>query len=147
MNGANAPSNDPDKQWIMVDLSFSSPHYNRIYAMWTLFAFNPSSVFVSFSDANADGGHTDWSTPAVLPTINGHPWDSYMLPHVTPDGTVYTTETNNPQQKAFLFADLYVISSGDGGMPCQTPLLVNHALSFPTHQNTTFPKCIGKHFA
>jgi len=48
--------------------------------MWTLFTFNPSSVFASFSDANANGSHTDWSPPAVLPTINGHPWDSYMLP-------------------------------------------------------------------
>ncbi len=90
MTAPNAHSNDPDKQWITVDLNPSSPHYNRIYAMWTLFAFNPSSVFVSFSDANADGSHTDWSTPTVLPTINGHPWDNYMLPHVTPDGTVYT---------------------------------------------------------
>jgi hypothetical protein len=75
MTAPNAHSNDPDKQWITVDLYPSSPHYNRIYAMWTLFTFNPSSVFVSFSDANNDGSHTDWSPPAVLPTINGHPWD------------------------------------------------------------------------
>ena len=147
MTAPNAHSNDPDKQWITVDLSLSSPHYNRIYAMWTLFAFNPSSVFVSFSDANADGGHTDWSTPAVLPTINGHPWDSYMLPHVTPDGTVYTTETNNPQQKGFLFADLYVISSRDGGVTWQTPLLVHHDVSVPTYQNTTFREGIVNTFA
>jgi hypothetical protein len=138
MTAPNAHSNDPDKQWITVDLSPSSPHYNRIYAMWTLFAFNPSSVFVSYSDANADGSHTDWSVPAVLPTINGHPWDSYMLPHVTLDGTVYTTETNNPSQKGFQFADLYLIASKDGGVTWQAPLLVRHDISVPTYQNTTF---------
>src|SRR6266581_2516534 len=70
MTAPNAHSNDPDKQWITVDLNPSSPHFNRIYAMWTLFTFNPSSVFVSFADANADGSHTDWSAPTVLPTIN-----------------------------------------------------------------------------
>jgi hypothetical protein len=147
MTAPNAHSNDPDKQWITVDVYPSSPHYNRIYAMWTLFAFNPSSVFVSFSDANADGSHTDWSPPAVLPTINGHPWDSYMLPHVTPDGTLYTTETNNPAQKGFQFADLYVIASHDGGVSWQTPLLVHHDVFVPTYQNTTFREGIVNTFA
>ena len=147
MTAPNAHSNDPDKQWITVDVYPSSPHYNRIYAMWTLFTFNPSSVFASFSDANADGGHTDWSPPAVLPTINGHPWDSYMLPHVTPDGTVYTTETNNPAQQGFQFADLYVIVSHDGGVTWQTPLLVHHDVFVPTYQNTTFREGIVNTFA
>jgi len=147
MTAPNAHSNDPDKQWITVDLNPSSPHYNRIYAMWTLFTFNPSSVFVSFADANADGNHTDWSTPTVLPTINGHPWDSYMLPHVTPDGKVYTTETNNPAQQGFQFADLYVISSGDGGVTWQIPLLVHHDIFVPTYQNTTFREGIVNTFA
>ena len=147
MTAPNAHSNDPDKQWITVDVNPGSPHFNRIYAMWTLFAFNPSSVFVSFADANADGSHTDWSTPAVLPTINGHPWDSYMLPHVTPDGTVYTTETNNPQQKGFLFADLYLISSSDGGVTWQTPLPVQQNVFVPTYQNTTFREGIVNTFA
>jgi len=147
MTAPNAHSNDPDKQWITVDVYPSSPHYNRIYAMWTLFTFNPSSVFASFSDANANGSHTDWSPPAVLPTINGHPWDSYMLPHVTPDGTVYTTETNNPAQHGFQFADLYVIASHDGGVSWQTPLLVHHDVFVPTYQNTTFREGIVNTFA
>jgi hypothetical protein len=147
MTAPNAHSNDPDKQWLTVDVHPSSPHYNRIYAMWTLFTFNPSSVFVSFSDANADGSHTDWSPPAVLPTIHGHPWDSYMLPHVTPDGTLYTTETNNPPQQGFQFADLYVIASHDGGVTWQTPLLVHHDVFVPTYQNTTFREGIVNTFA
>jgi hypothetical protein len=147
MTAPNAHSNDPDKQWITIDLSPASLHYNRIYAMWTLFAFNPSSVFVSYSDANVDGSHTDWSVPAVLPTINGHPWDSYMLPHVTPDGTVYTTETNNPSQKGFQFADLYLIASRDGGVTWQPPLLVHNDIFVPTYQNTTFREGILNTFA
>ncbi len=37
--------------------------------------------------------------PQVLPTRSGKPWDSYLLPHIAPDGTVYTTVTNgNPKQ-------------------------------------------------
>jgi hypothetical protein len=147
MIAPNAHSNDPDKQWITVDTNPSSPHFNRIYAMWTVFVFNPSSVFVSFADANPDGTHTDWSTPVVLPTVNGHPWDSYMLPHVTPDGTVYTTETNNPAQMGFLLADIYVIYSRDGGVTWQTPLAVQHDVQVPTYQNTTFREGIVNTFA
>ena len=38
-----------------------------------------------------------------------------MLPHVAPDGTVWTTTTNNPQQQDFSHADIYLIWSKDGG--------------------------------
>src|SRR6266436_3191403 len=79
--------------------SASRPHGASSATDWN-FTHNGGLDYL-MTATNADGSHTDWSTPTVLPTINGHPWDSYMLPHVTPDGTVYTTETNNPEQKGF----------------------------------------------
>jgi hypothetical protein len=76
MTAPNASTSDPDKQWITIDDNPASPHYGRIYAMWTVFVLDPSYVFVSYADARPDGTHTDWSTPQLLPTINGKPWDS-----------------------------------------------------------------------
>ena len=41
MTASNAQTNDPDKQWITIDTNPASPHYGRIYAMWTIFVLNP----------------------------------------------------------------------------------------------------------
>jgi len=147
MTASNATTNDPDKQWITIDTNPASAHYNRIYAMWTLFVFNPSVVFVSYADAHADGTHTDWSTPQTLPTINGHPWDSYLLPHVTPDGTVWTTVTNSSPKQGFLHNNIYLVFSRDGGVTWQGPLPVANSITTPTYQNTTFREGIIDTFA
>ena len=48
-------TNDPDKQWIAIDTNPSSPHYGRVYAMWTLFVLNPSVIYESHADARPDG--------------------------------------------------------------------------------------------
>jgi hypothetical protein len=58
---------------------------------------DPSIIYESHADARPDGTHTDWSTPQILPTVSGKRWDTYLRPHVAPDGTVWTTTTNNPQ--------------------------------------------------
>jgi hypothetical protein len=100
MTAKNASTNDPDKQWIAIDTNPASPHYGRVYAMWTLFVLNPSVIYESHADARSDGTHSDWSIPQVLPTISGKRWDTYLLPHVAPDGTVWTTTTNNPSARA-----------------------------------------------
>src|SRR6266540_775770 len=143
----NADTNVPDKQWITIDTNPSSPHYGRVYAMWTIFVLNPSVVFVSYADAHPDGTHTDWSAPVELPTVNGKRWDTYLLPHVAPDGTVYTTVTNNPVSKDFLRNDIYLDWSRDGGVTWQGPLLVAPNVQTPTYQNTTFREGIVNSFA
>jgi hypothetical protein len=147
MTADNAHSNDPDKQWIAIDTNPSSPHYGRVYAMWTLFVFNPSVIYESHADAQPDGTHTDWSTPQVLPTVTGKRWDTYLLPHVAPDGTVWTTTTNNPQAKGFGTADINLIWSKDGGTTWQGPLPVTKNIAVPTYQNTTFREGIVNTFA
>ena len=142
----NATTNTPDKQWITIDTNPASPHYGRVYAMFTQFVFNPSRILVSYADARPDGTHTDWSTPQVLPTIPGHPFDTYMLPHVAPDGTVYTTVTNNPVAKGFLNNDISLIWSKDGGVTWQGPTTVVSGVQSPTYQNTTFTEGIVNSF-
>ena len=147
MTAKNANSNDPDKQWITIDTNPTSPHYGRVYAMWTLFVLNPSVIYESHANARPDGTHTDWSTPQVLPTVSGKRWDTYLLPHVAPDGTVWTTTTNNPQAKDFSTADINLIWSTDGGASWQGPLPVAKDISVPTYQNTTFREGIVNTFA
>jgi hypothetical protein len=143
---SNADTNTPDKQWIAIDTNPLSPHYGRVYAMFTQFVLNPSRILVSYADARPDGTHTDWSAPQALPTIPGHPFDTYLLPHVAPDGTVYTTVTNNPVSKGFLNNSIYLISSSDGGVTWQGPSLVAPSVQTPTYLNTTFTEGIVNSF-
>ena len=143
----NAQTNVPDKQWITIDTNPASPHYGRVYAMWTIFVLNPSVVYESHADANPDGTHSDWTAPQELPTVKGKRWDTYLLPHVAPDGTVYTTITNNPQAKGFLYNDIYVVWSEDGGESWEGPLTVIENVAAPTYQNTTFRQGIVDTFA
>jgi hypothetical protein len=143
----NATTNDPDKQWIAIDTNPSSPCYGTVYAMWTIFVINPSYPYVSTARANADGTHSDWSDPLVLPTIPGKPWDTYLLPHVAPDGTVWTTLTNNPKKQDFSTADIYVTSSSDCGRTWTSPRPAVNDVLVPTYQNTTFREGIVNTFA
>jgi hypothetical protein len=147
MTASNATTNDPDKQWIAIDTNPASPHYGRVYAMWTLFVFNPSVIYESHADAQPDGTHTDWSPPQILPTVSGKRWDTYLLPHIAPDGTVWTTTTNNPQKQDFSHASISLIWSQDGGVTWQGPLPVIQNVNVPTYQNTTFREGIVNTFA
>jgi hypothetical protein len=147
MTAKNANTTDPDKQWITIDTNPASAHYGRVYAMWTIFVLNPAVIFESHADARPDGTHTDWSAPQILPTVTGKRWDTYLLPHVAPDGTVWTTTTNNPQQQQFANADISLIWSSDGGATWQGPLPVTKNIAVPTYQNTTFREGIVNTFA
>jgi hypothetical protein len=113
--------NEPDKQWITIDTNPASPHKNRIYTMWVDFHFIPPAPFVSYADANADGTHTDWVKPIALPMGDRHPnGDTYLLPHVTPDGNVYTTLTNETQVSAFTANSVVLDRSTNGGAEWST---------------------------
>ena len=114
--------------------------------MYTVFVLNPSRIYVSYADAKPDGTHTDWSTPQVLPTVPGKPWDTYLLPHVAPDGTLYTTTTNNPISKDYLNNDISLIWSKDGGVTWQGPTPVVQNVLTPTYRNTTYTEGIVNSF-
>jgi hypothetical protein len=147
MTAKNASTNDPDKQWIAIDTNATSPHYGRVYAMWTVFVLNPAIVYESHADARPDGTHTDWSTPQVLPTVSGKRFDTYLLPQVAPDGTIWTTTTLNQVAQGFSHNDINLVWSTDGGTTWQGPLPVAHDVITPTYQNTTFREGIVDTFA
>src|SRR5438132_7627066 len=83
---------EPDKQWIAIDANRNSPNFNTIYAMFVTFSFagKMSHAYVSTAKARPDGTHSDWSTPQRLPSENASASDTYLLPHVDPNGVVWT---------------------------------------------------------
>src|SRR5207245_11378863 len=83
----------------------------------------------------------------LLPTVPGKPFDTYLLPHIAADGTVYTTTTNNPVSKGFLNNDINLIWSKDGGVSWQGPIPVVQNVQSPTYRNTTFTERIVNSFA
>src|SRR2546427_184630 len=126
---------EPDKQWIAIDANPNSPNFNTIYAMFVTFSFagKMSHAYVSTAKARPDGTHSDWSAPQRLPSENASASDTYLLPHVDPNGVVWTSITNFPSRQSRTFYSLGVDYSLDGGVTWQGPLAV------PGAQNVTSP--------
>ncbi|HEV2243640.1 MAG TPA: sialidase family protein [Streptosporangiaceae bacterium] len=142
--------NEPDKQWITIDDNPASSHYNRVYAMWVDFHKITPVPFVSFADARADGTHTDWSAPQPLPQPPHTPQGAtYLLPHVAPDGTIYTTVTNFNPKQGFCCASVFVDKSTDGGQTWSVAGTAVPSVTPPPgiYPNTTFRDGIENTFA
>jgi hypothetical protein len=142
--------NEPDKQWMAIDTNPSSPHYNRVYLMWVDFHTPTPVPYVSYADAHADGTHTAWSVPKRLPTGSMQPGgDTYLLPHIAPDGTVYTTLTAAPINGGHTTDTIGVDVSTDGGASFSGPSIVASGITPPglTYANTTFRDGIENTFA
>jgi hypothetical protein len=141
--------NGPDKQWIAIDTNPASPHFDRIYAMWVDFHDNVPVPYVSYAQALPGGTHTDWSKPQSLPQPPSTPQGAtYLLPHVAPDGSVYTTVTNfDPAHRAY-GAAMFVDSSTDGGATWTTDGTAASGVAAPgaTYNNTTFRSGIENTF-
>jgi hypothetical protein len=142
--------NEPDKQWMTIDINPNSPHYNRVYAMWVDFHTLTPVPYVSFADAKANGTHTDWSAPQRLPVTPHNPQGvTYLLPHVDPNGTIYTTLTNFNPKQGFCCASVFLDKSTDGGKTWSVagtavPSVTPPPLIYP---NTTFRDGIENTFA
>jgi hypothetical protein len=120
---ANYPAKgrEPDKQWLTIDINPNSPHFNRIYAMWTLFNGISAVPYVSYADARPNGTHTAWSAPQVLPTAGSNPQgDTYLLPHVDGSGVLYTTLTNFQPKQGYCCTSVLLDRSTDGGRTFST---------------------------
>ena len=132
---------EPDKQWIAIDTheflpdGRTNPNYNTIYAMFVNFSFDGlmSKAYVSTAKALRGGKHTDWTPLQRLPSLSGSASDTYLLPHVDPSGTVWTSITNFPSRQSRSTANLAVDYSTDGGVTWNGPLQVTGA------QNVTIP--------
>src|SRR5487761_34829 len=145
----DAVGNEPDKEWITIDTNPASPHYNRIYAMWVDFHFVTPVPYVSYADANANGTHTAWSTPQALPVPPHSPQGmTYLLPHVTPDGDVYTTLTNFNPKQGYCCSNIAIDESTNGGQSWSTIAMPVNGIQPPplTYANTTFRDGIENSF-
>jgi hypothetical protein len=136
--------NEPDKQWIAIDRNSpsASPFSNRIYAMWVDFTgcCTPHPL-VSWATALAGGMHTDWSTPVKLPVGSAMPQGAtYLLPHVAPDGTLWTTLTNGSPAHQFASDKIIIDRSTDGGVTWTIAGVVADNIVAPPfrYPNTTF---------
>lgn len=146
-----AKGREPDKQWIAVDTNPTSPHKNRIYAMWTVFDSFSAVPWVSHADVIGTGpGHTSWSTPVELPTAGSNPQgDTYLLPHVDGDGVVYTTLTNFEPNGGFCCTSILLDKSTDGGVTWTSVSRLIDEVSAPPllYPNTGFRDGIENTFA
>jgi hypothetical protein len=150
---------EPDKQWIAIDNheflpdgKTKNPNYNTIYAMFVTFSFSGkmSKAYVSTAKALSNGTHTDWSPLQRLPSENASASDTYLLPHVDPNGVVWTSITNFPSRQSRTTYSLAVDYSTDGGQTWQGPLDVPGAqgvvLTPEAFDNTTFTDGISDTF-
>jgi hypothetical protein len=147
----DSKGNEPDKQWLTIDTGTNSPFKNRIYAMWVNFHTLTPVPYVSYADARRDGTHTPWSTPQKLPQPKSTPQGAtYLLPHVTPDGAVYSTVTNFDPSHQFNSPVLtYVVKSKDGGATWSIlpgTITIQHAPPLE-YANTSFRDGITDTFA
>jgi hypothetical protein len=143
-----AKGREPDKQWITIDTNLSGPHPDRIYAMWTIFDGIAAVPVVSYADGTRYGTHSAWSQPVRLPMGGQSPQgDTYALPHVAGDGTVYTTLTNFTNHSTV--ARIILDRSTDGGVTWETVSTVVSNIAAPpaSYPNTNFRDGIENTFA
>jgi hypothetical protein len=162
----DSKGNEPDKQWMTIDTNkllpdgTPNPNYNNVYLMWVDFHFLVPLPFVSVSKALADGTHTDWSAPISLPRAPHSPQGAtYLLPHVDPNGVLYTTITNFNPSKGFCCTSIFVDKSSDGGQTWSVAGTAVESAIPPglIYPNTTFrdgientftvgPRLVGSHY-
>ena len=141
---------EPDKQWIAIDTNPSSPFVDNVYAMWVVFTgpYTPHA-FVAIAKALPNGTHTDWSSPISLPETGGTPQGAtYLLPHVAPDGTVYTTLTNETPSHRSFATTIFLDESHDGGQTWSAGAPIVSDVTNPPfrYTNTTFRDGISNTF-
>jgi len=147
---------EPDKEWIAIDRTLrtdsSGRLYNRVYFTFVNFNGNGSKPYASTARAYADGSHSDWTAPVLLPTGNGATNNNtYLYPHVDADGNVYTPVVTYASKQGSCCVDIYVDSSSDGGASWQGPFLAvsgvhTAPLTGQGYANTTFEDGIEESF-
>ena len=110
MKGSNGQF--PDHESIMVDTSTApGHHFGRIYVTWAKFnGSGRSPIQVAFSDDN--GQH--WTGPITV-SDKGHQFDQDARINIGPDGTVYDTWVNSPNEVSLTDNQAMVAASADGG--------------------------------
>ncbi|MFL5796638.1 MAG: sialidase family protein [Actinomycetota bacterium] len=113
-NGSQKGSNGqfPDHETIAVDTGTGpGHHFGRLYVTWAQFSgLGRSPIDVAFSD---DDGAT-WQGPIRI-SDRGHQFDQDARAAVGPDGAVYVTWINGPNEKSLKNNTAMVAKSTDGG--------------------------------
>ncbi|GAC1696681.1 MAG: hypothetical protein NVS9B6_04040 [Candidatus Limnocylindrales bacterium] len=146
----DSKGNEPDKQWIAIDRDPLSPFVDRVYAMWVDFTGYTPHAMVSWAQALSDGTHTDWSAPVSVPNGPDMPQGAtYLLPHIAPGGTLWTTLTNGGPAHQFATDRIVIDRSNDGGVTWTTVGIVADNIAAPPYRyaNTTFRDGILNSFA
>jgi hypothetical protein len=103
----------PDHESIIVDTTQNQPysHYGRLYVAWAEFSgFGRSPIDVAYSD---NDGRT-WTGP-IRVSDNGHQFDQDAVPRVGPDGTLYISWINGPNESSLKNNVAMIDASHDGG--------------------------------
>jgi hypothetical protein len=102
----------PDHESIMVDTSTAAGHhFGRIYVTWAKFnGSGRSPIQVAFSDDN--GQH--WTGPITV-SDKSHQFDQDARINIGPDGTVYDTWINSPNETSLKNNQAMAAKSADGG--------------------------------
>jgi hypothetical protein len=113
-NGTQKGSNGhlPDHETIVVDTGTGSGHhFGRLFVSWAEFSGSGRSpIDIAYSD---DDGAT-WAGPFTV-SDKGNQFDQDARPSVGPDGTVYLTWINGPNEKSLKNNKVMVDKSTDGG--------------------------------
>ena len=137
---------EPDKEWIAIDRTIrfdGSRNYNRVYMMYVNFNGHGSKPYVQTANAFQDGTHSDWTPAIQLPNQNSTNNDTYLLPHVDPNGVVYTPLINYDSEQSGCCVDVLMDYSTDGGVTWVGPSIAASNIHVPPltgagYLNTTF---------
>jgi len=122
MDRTQCPFNDPDKQWITVDVYPSSPALQRTMR-WDDITFNPSSVFASFSDAKLPTGSNGLGR-TCRPSDDQRPTVGQLHAPPRHTRTVLCTRQKRTTRRTWVSVCRSIcVASHDGGVcSWQTPL-------------------------
>ena len=113
-NGSQKGSNGkfPDHEAATVDTGHGvGHHFGRLYVAWAEFSgFGKSPIDLAYSD---DDGAT-WTGP-IRVSDAGHQFDQDATPRVGPDGTVYVSFINGPNENSTKNNAAMIAKSTDGG--------------------------------
>jgi hypothetical protein len=133
-----------DKQWIAVNHFPGTRYQDHIYAMWAV--FNGFTVVIEYSISRDRGRTFTKPRKLTVPANQSGPANTYVIPSVGVDGTVYVAFASFPACCSSP-ATLYVTRSTDDGETWLPFVRVASTATVNQLPNTRFRDGITEHFA